>query len=158
MKYLRKFNESFKPMLDSNNISDILVDIIDIGYECHVETDWWSDGTNHIKVSIYGIKEFNKKIGEVSYIYIDDVIESINRLFDYMKSENYLPNDIITKKSFEILNSDIDSLGLKKSGEKVPTGVKYRDGSYTSMTLKKDDSKNSWKVKTTALEFNFKQG
>jgi hypothetical protein len=159
MKYLRKFNESFKPMLDSNNVSDILVDIIDIGYKCNVETDWWSDGTNSIRVSIYGIYEFDKKYGcEIRYIYIDDVIESINRLFDYMKTESYLPSDVITKKNLEILNSNIDSLDLEKSGGKIPTGEKYSDGSYSSMTIKKDDNKNICKVETTALEFNFKQG
>jgi hypothetical protein len=41
MKHLKKFNDSGQ-MIDTNNLNDILQDIIELGYECHVESNWWS--------------------------------------------------------------------------------------------------------------------
>ncbi len=152
MKYIRKFNESFKPMLDSNSIGDILLDVIDIGYRCHVGTDWWWDGKNSINITIYGIEEFNKDIHcNVDYIYIDDVVESVNRLFKYLKSEGYEPSEISSKVA-EVINKGPDDLDLiKKNGRnrgeiRILTGEVYSDGSKSGLNFKKDKEKNKWKT------------
>lgn len=162
MKYLRNFNESFKPMLDSNNISDILLDIIDIGYECHVRTDWWGGGINFIEITIYGIEEFNKDIQcDVDYIYLDDVVDSVNRLFKYLKLEGYEPIEI-SEKVAEVINKSPDDLDItKKNGRNrgeiiILTGEVYNDGSKSGLNFKKDEEKNKWKI-SDSLTFRFTQ-
>jgi hypothetical protein len=145
MKHLRKFNESDNTMLDSNNIGDILLDIIDIGYRCHVTTNWWDDGDNNIVVVIYGIEEFDKRFDcNVDYIYIDQVIETIDRLFDYLKSEGYEP-EISSIKKVEVIKQDPETFGIKdrnkESGE-----IKKKIGQCDQVVFRYDNEKKKWKI------------
>jgi len=149
MKYLNSYKlfES-KSMLDSNIISDIMVDIIDLGYNCHVETDWWSEeGRNGINICIYGIDEYDKKIGcDVGYIYPDDVLETIERLVDYLKSEGY-DLDEIGKKEVELIKNcgTGSKLHLDREWPKN-RDVKKRTGTNSQVTFRFDEEKNKWKV------------
>jgi len=42
MRYIRKYNEA-KSIVDTNNLGDILDDLVDLGHVCRVQSDWWSD-------------------------------------------------------------------------------------------------------------------
>jgi hypothetical protein len=95
MKYLKRFNESNDVMerpkvdLDLLDINDILLDINDIGYESKVE--FFSE---QIEIEILSNRtEFNRG----SYIekgasenFYEDVIETVERLKDYIENENYI--------------------------------------------------------------------
>jgi hypothetical protein len=82
MKHIRKYNES-RTMIDTNNLSDVLADLIEIGHVCHVQSDWWSDRECSIDIVTYGDKERictgygNSAIG---YVYVPDFLPTIQRL------------------------------------------------------------------------------
>jgi hypothetical protein len=90
MKHLRKFNESGQ-MIDTNNLNDILEDIIELGYKCHVESHWWSDRENSISLIMYG-KDDRR------FIDIQEVLPELERLISYLSTEDYLMDDTSEKR------------------------------------------------------------
>ena len=90
MKHLRKFNESGQ-MIDTNNLNDILEDIIELGYKCHVESHWWSDRENSISLIMYG--KDDKR-----FIDIQEVLPELERLISYLSTEDYLMDDTSEKR------------------------------------------------------------
>jgi len=90
MKHLKKFNESGQ-MIDTNNLNDILQDIIELGYKCHVESHWWSDRENSISLIMYG-KDDRR------FIDIQEVLPELERLISYLSTEDYLMDDTSEKR------------------------------------------------------------
>jgi hypothetical protein len=93
MKHLKKFNESGQ-MIDTNNLNDILQDIIELGYTCHVESHWWSDSENSIDVTIYGKKDRSV----LGFIDIQEVLPELERLINYLSTEDYSMDDSSKKR------------------------------------------------------------
>jgi hypothetical protein len=93
MKHLKKFNESGQ-MIDTNNLNDILQDIIELGYTCHVESHWWSDSENTISIIIYG--KSDRSI--LRFIDIQEILPEIERLIYYLSTEDYLMDDSSEKR------------------------------------------------------------
>ena len=93
MKHLRKFNESGQ-MIDTNNLNDILQDIIELGYTCHVESSWWSDSENRINITIYGRKDRSV----IGFIDIQESLPEIERLINYLSTEDYSMDDSSEKR------------------------------------------------------------
>lgn len=88
---IRRFNES-KSMLDTNNINDILLDLRDLGYNYYIESIiWGNDNFNRISVCIYGrpIKIKNDRIDTIDVIYHNEILEFVERIDDYLKSDGY---------------------------------------------------------------------
>jgi hypothetical protein len=97
MKYLKKIFES--SILDINNLSDILQELTDLEYKSHLGFDWWSSGENSIEVVIYGKKEYDEKFDcEVSYIYTDEIIDVLERLINFLRTEDFIPDELTIKK------------------------------------------------------------
>lgn len=104
MKYLKKLiiKESIE-MLDSNYIGDILSDIIDNDYKVLILTQWSSTkGENMINITIHGIEENKQKI-----IYLDDIIQPIQSLCNYLKTEGYYPFED-SKNLIELIESALE--------------------------------------------------
>jgi hypothetical protein len=93
MKHLKKFNESGQ-MIDTNNLNDILQDIIEMGYTCHVESHWWSDRENTINIIIYG--KSDRSI--LRFIYVQEILPEIERLIYYLESEDYKADENSEKR------------------------------------------------------------
>jgi hypothetical protein len=100
MKHLRKFNESGQ-MIDTNNLSDILEDIIELGHTCHVQSDWWSDRGCSIDIVIYGDREricTGRGNSSIGYIYVPDFLPTLQRLVSYLETEDYFPDENTSKR------------------------------------------------------------
>lgn len=105
MKHLRKFNESSQ-MIDTNNLSDILEDIIELGHTCHVQSDWWSDRGCSIDIVIYGDRKrvctrqgnTDGLCSAIGYIYVPDFLPTIQRLVSYLEIEDYFPGENTSKR------------------------------------------------------------
>jgi hypothetical protein len=93
MKHLKKFNESGQ-MIDTNNLNDILQDIIELGYTCHVESHWWSDRENTINIIIYG--KSDRSI--LRFIDVQEILPEIERLIYYLESEDYKADENSEKR------------------------------------------------------------
>jgi hypothetical protein len=93
MKHLKKFNESGQ-MIDTNNLNDILQDIIELGYTCHVESHWWSDSENTINIIIYG--KSDRSI--LRFIDVQEILPEIERLIYYLESEDYKADENSEKR------------------------------------------------------------
>lgn len=90
---IRRFNES-KSMLDTNNINDILLDLRDMGYNYYIESViWGNDNSNRINICIYGrsVKVEDDMIDTIDMIYYNEILEFVERINDYLKSEGYNP-------------------------------------------------------------------
>lgn len=90
MRYLRKYNESESPEIDSpivesinRDVEDILLDISDLGYIVDVTNGnsykWYSPSMDII-ISTDRYK----------YVDMDEISETLIRLFDYMKNNHQL--------------------------------------------------------------------
>ena len=82
MKYLKEFNES--NILDIDIINDILLDVSDEGYESKVRSTNVKTGgifSKQIEIEIFNREKEN---------FYEDVIETVERLKDYIESENYI--------------------------------------------------------------------
>lgn len=138
MKYLKTFNES-KSMIDTNILGDILQELTDLGYLSHVESSWWSDDrSNGISICIYGKDEYDKNIGcDVAYIYPDEVMESVERIVDFLKSEGYEAEDY-SKKAIE---------GIKnRPVEKKKTEFNVTTSRTSQVTFRWDNKISGYKI------------
>jgi hypothetical protein len=99
MKHLKKFYESGQ-MIDTNNLNDILQDIIELGYICHVESHWWSDRENTINIIIYGKKDRSV----LGFIDIQEVLPEIERLVSYLDTEDYKADESSEKRIQTFMN------------------------------------------------------
>ncbi len=149
MRHIRKFNES-NLMLDTNIIGDILEDITDLNYLSQVESSWWSDKSgNTINIYIFGKEEYNKSSrGNDRYIYIDEILEVIERLVDFLKNEGYRQEEI-TKKSIETLKS----IPTEKTKSEIIFG---RSNKTNGMSFRWDEVTNSYKL-CHSLNLYFRQ-
>ena len=108
MRHIRKYNES-RAMIDTNNLSDILDELVSIGNVYHVRSDWWSDRECSIYIVTYGDKERvctgygNSAIG---YVYVPDFLPTIQRLVSYLQTEDYFP-DKDTSKLIKIIEESL---------------------------------------------------
>lgn len=138
MKYLKKIFEN-NLMLDTNILGDILQEITDLGYLSYVESTWWSDTRgNRISICIYGKDEFDKKFNcDVSYIYPDEVMDVIERLIDFLGSENYLLEES-GRKSIEVIKN--------RPTEKTENEIKTATSKLSEVTMRWDDKINGYKV------------
>lgn len=136
MKYLKKIFES--SILDINNLSDILQEFKDFEYESHLTFDWRSSGGSNIGVTIYGKDEYDKKSGcEVAYIYPDEIIETIERLISFLKTEDFYPDDVTLKK--------IDVL-KKRPTEKTRHEIKVTTSKTSQETFRWDEKTQQYKL------------
>lgn len=98
MKHLKKYNESSR-MIDTNNLGDILLELIDLGHICNISSDWWSDRESKIEVIIYGDEE--KILSDFAtfagFITLSDSLETIKRVFSYLESEDYFADEDTSK-------------------------------------------------------------
>lgn len=142
MKNIKPYHKLFEAntMLDSNNLNEILLEVTDLYYKCLVSTDWWSEpGRNSIRIIVYGKDEYDKSLNcNVSYIFVDEIIETLERLVDYLKSEGY-NIDETSKKELDVIRN-CESLDKKKKEIKITTSK------YSQVTLRFDNIKNKWKV------------
>ena len=158
MRYLKTYQlfESSE-MLDTNIISDLLQEITDMGYRSHVETSWWSDDnkSNKIEITIYGKTEYVKNIGkehmdcEIDFVYPGEVMDTVDRLVSYLKSEGYSLYDEYEK----ILNH------IRKRESMVPAKSprkKIKISEYSVLEFIWDDKTNDWKI-TYTLSLAFKK-
>lgn len=99
MRHLKKFYESGQ-MIDTNNLNDILQDIIELGYKCHVESHWWSDRENSISLIIYGKKDRSV----LGFIDIQEVLPELERLINYLSTEDYSMDDSSEKRIQKLMN------------------------------------------------------
>lgn len=100
MRYIRKYNES-RTMIDTNNLSDILGDLVEIGHVCHVQSDWWSDRECSINIVIYGDREricTGRGNSAIGYIYVPDFLPTLQRLISYLETEDYFPDENTSKR------------------------------------------------------------
>ena len=100
MRYIRKYNES-RTMIDTNNLSDILGDLVEIGHVCHVQSDWWSDKECSINIVIYGDRERicnGRGSSEIGYVYVPDFLPTLQRLISYLETEDFYPDENTTKR------------------------------------------------------------
>lgn len=88
-------------ILDINEINDILLEIKDLGYVYFIQTGWWSDKESaNINIHIFKNKLTTNTI-------LSDISETILRLNDYLKLEEYLPQTQTKKWIDDILIGDI---------------------------------------------------
>ena len=88
-------------MLDISEINDILLEIKDIGYVYFIQTGWWSDNRSaNININIFKSVLTNKTI-------LSDISETILRLNEYLKLEEFLPEDRTKKWISDISIGDI---------------------------------------------------
>ncbi len=138
MKYLKKiFEDNF--MLDTNILGDILQEITDLGYLSYVESNWWSDDRgNSIRITIYGKDEYDKKFNcNVAYIYPDEVMEVIERLVEFLSSENYSLGEY-SKKAIEVIKN--------RPTEKTNDEIKTSTSKLSQVTMRWDDKISGYKV------------
>lgn len=104
-KHIRRFSEHIKlyPFQKINEsaqidtLQDILLGVVDLGYYYYLRPTYWSDGRgDQIEVVIYG-REDRK-----GHIIPAEIIETIERLVDYLKLEEFHPEDH-TSKLIEVL-------------------------------------------------------
>lgn len=156
MKHLKKFNES-NLMLDTNTLGEILQDITDLGYLSHVESSWWSDDRrNGIHICIYGKDEYDKNFNcNVAYIYPDEVMEVIERLVEFLGSENYGLEES-SKKSIEaIKNRPVYPL-TTGTDRNIKKEIKITTSSSGQVTFRWDDKINAYKL-CYSLSLYFRQ-
>ncbi len=140
MKHIKSykiFESNF--MLDTNILGDILQEITDLGYLSHVESRWWSDDRgNSIRIIIYGKDEYDKKFNcNVAYIYPDEVIEVIERLVEFLSSENYSLEEN-SKKAIEVIKN--------RPTEKTNDEIKTSTSKLSQVTMRWDDKISGYKV------------
>ncbi len=138
MKYLKKiFEGNF--MLDTNILGDILQEITDLGYLSYVESNWWSDDRgNSIRITIYGKDEYDKKFNcNVAYIYPDEVMEVIERLVEFLSSENYSLGEY-SKKAIEVIKN--------RPTEKTNDEIKTSTSKLSQVVMRWDDKISGYKV------------
>jgi len=100
MKHISKFNES-RSMIDTNNLSDILDELVEIGHVCHVQSDWWSDRKCSISIVTYGDSEricTGRGNSAIGYVYVPDFLPTLQRLISYLETEDYSPDRNTTKR------------------------------------------------------------
>ena len=148
MKYLKRIFES-KKSLNTNILGDILLEITDLGYRSHIENNWWSDDRgNSIRITIYGKDEYDKEFNcDVSYIYPDEIIETVDRLIDFLGSEDYYLWDHC-EKAVEVIKN--------RPTEKTEDDVKISTSKYSQVTLRWDDNIKGYKV-CYSISLDFKQ-
>lgn len=153
MKYLKKIFES-NLMLDTNDIGDILQEISDLGYLSNVESNWWSDDSgNRISICIYGKKEYDKKFNcEVAYIYPDDIMEVVERLVDFLGTENYVLEEDSKKTIEAIKNRPIEPVkkGFIKNFE-----IKLPISKMRAVNMRWDENKEVYKI-SYSLSISFR--
>lgn len=152
MKHIRKYNES-RTMIDTNNLSDVLTDLVDIGHVCHVQSDWWSDRECSINIIIYGDKERictgygNSAIG---YVYVPDFLPIIKRLVSYLETEDYFPDEN-TSKRIKIIEESLtwkDPFIDISEASKVPFERRKNEKSISISNMSKLDFRWDSKLKT----------
>lgn len=126
-------------MLDTNILGDILKEITDLGYLSYVESNWWSDDRgNSIKIIIYGKDEFDKKFNcNVAYIYPDEVIEVMERLVEFLSSENYLLEEG-SRKSIDVIKN--------RPTDKTKNEIEVQTSKLSQVTMRWDDKISGYKV------------
>ncbi len=105
MKYIfeySKYNEA-RSIVDSNNLGDILDDLVDLGYVCRVKSDWWSDRSCLVEIWVYSMEGISK---EYQPIYVTDFLPTIERLVSYLETEDYFP-DVNTSKRIEVIKESL---------------------------------------------------
>lgn len=106
MKYLRTFNES----MAREDVIDLMLELSDLGYKCSVDTKWSGDGEataygqdqwipnkNYIQLLIVGryLDDPNVDVNRVLY---DEILPTINRIAEFLKTEGYEMKDITISK------------------------------------------------------------
>jgi hypothetical protein len=126
-------------MLDTNILGDILKEITDLGYLSYVESNWWSDDRgNSIKIIIYGKDEFDKKFNcNVAYIYPDEVIEVMERLVEFLSSENYSLEEG-SRKSIDVIKN--------RPTDKTKDEIEVQTSRLSQVTMRWDDKISGYKV------------
>jgi hypothetical protein len=88
-------------MIDTNNLSDILGDLVEIGHVCHVQSDWWSDRECSINIVLYGDRERicnGHGSSAIGYVYVPDFLPTLQRLISYLETEDFYPDENTTKR------------------------------------------------------------
>ena len=93
MKYIKGY-KIFEGRLtiDTNDIDDILIDVMEMGFEYNVEASWYSSDTidedrvSSVKVVIW------KRGSSIYYSDIEKMSEDLYRLRDFMKQNGYVVN------------------------------------------------------------------
>jgi hypothetical protein len=126
-------------MLDTNILGDILQEITDLGYLSYVESLWWSDDRgNSIRITIYGKDEFDKKFNcNVAYIYPDEVIEVMERLVEFLSSENYSLEEG-SRKSIDVIKN--------RPTDKTKDEIEVPTSKLSQVTMRWDDKIRGYKV------------
>jgi len=146
MRYIKKFNENNSWVsIISEEISDILLEVTDLGYYCHIETSQWTNNRNNsVRICIYGKEEtiwdngYRLKIG---FLYPDEVLETIERLVSYLESIGYYLGDS-NKKELETIRNI-------KSLEKNKKEIVIKLSLYSQIILVWDDKINNYKIQNT---------
>lgn len=148
MKYLKLF-EASRLMIDTNTLGDILQEITDLRYVSVVDSAWWSDDRgNSISICIYGKEEYDKQFGcDTNYIYVDEVMDVIDRLIDFLASEKYVLGEI-SKKAIDVIKG--------RPTEKTKNEIKVTTSQSSQVTMRWDDGISAYKV-CYSLSLNFTQ-
>ena len=151
MKHLRKFNESSQ-MIDTNNLSDILEDIIELGNTCHVQSDWWSDRGCSIDIVIYGDKEricTGRGNSSIGYIYVPDFLPTLQRLVSYLETEEYSPDEN-TNKRIKIIEESLTwkdpLIGISESRAKRKDEKSVSISNTSEITFRWDSELKTWLI------------
>ena len=148
MKHLRKFNESSQ-MIDTNNLSDILEDIIELG---HVQSDWWSDRGCSIDIVIYGDREricTGRGNSSIGYIYVPDFLPTLQRLVSYLETEEYSPDEN-TNKRIKIIEESLTwkdpLIGISESRVKRKDEKSVSISNMSEITFRWDSELKTWLI------------
>lgn len=155
MKYLKKIFESNKSV-DNSTLQDILLEITDLGYLTRVESVWWADPekperSSYISICIYGRKARFKDAHsgfdmDHYYLYRDEIMEVVDKLIEYLSTEDYnLVED--GKKIIDVIKNKIPT-------KKTKDEINIKTSQYGQITLEWDDSIKGYKIgNAVSLEF-----
>lgn len=147
MRHLKKYNESSR-MIDTNNLGDILLELIDLGHICNVSSDWWSDRESTINVIIYGNEEkvlSGRGKSSLGFITLSESLETIKRVFSYLESEDYFADED-TSKILETLEESLtwkDPFILEKAASRKDRKV-IDISRYKAIDFCWDKETNEW--------------
>ena len=151
MKHLRKFNES-RTMIDTNNLSDILDELVEIGHVCHVQSDWWSDRECSINIVIYGDREricTGRGNSSIGYIYVPDFLPTLQRLVSYLETEEYSPDEN-TNKRIKIIEESLTwkdpPIGISESRAKRKDEKSVSISNMSEITFRWDSELKTWLI------------
>ena len=151
MKHLRKFNES-RTMIDTNNLSDILDELVEIGHVCHVQSDWWSDRECSINIVIYGDREricTGRGNSSIGYVYVPDFLPTLQRLVSYLETEDYSPDEN-TNKRIKIIEESLTwkdpLIGISESRVKRKDEKSVSISNMSEITFRWDSELKTWLI------------